>query len=137
MDPGDGTNADLPVELDEEDLSPDVRRFLELIAQRDGSAETASERRRQLERERRVTRFAWTCEELDVAFADLRADPETIALLVDHGVRSTLDSVRWKCDELLRLIDGAGAPDAEPGAPAPAAAARVDRTAAARRPRSR
>jgi hypothetical protein len=112
MAPGDGPNADLPVDLDEDDLSPDIRRFLETIAQRDGSAETGADRRRQLERERRVTRFAWTCEELDVAFADLRADAATLELLDDHGVRSTLESVRWKCDELLRLIVAAAVDDA-------------------------
>ena len=101
----DGPQADAEVDLDDEDLSPNVRRFLEIIADEDGSGVTAAERRLAVDRERRVTRFAWTCEELNVAFADLRDDAETIGLLADHGVHATLAEIQAKAAALLATIE--------------------------------
>jgi hypothetical protein len=112
MDSVDGSdlNPDLDdaAELDEDDLSPRVRKFLESIAQRDDDGRTPADRRRMVDRERRVTRFAWTCEELNVAFGDLRADEETIGLLVDHGVRSTLFEIHAQAAALLAKLDQDG-----------------------------
>jgi hypothetical protein len=105
MAPSDGSNLDHPVDLDDDDLSPSIRQFLESIAERDSTGVSAADRRREVERERRVTRFAWTCEELNVAFGDLRADDRMLALLVDHGVRVTLLELQSKCAALLESID--------------------------------
>jgi hypothetical protein len=86
---------------EDEDASPIIRRFLTSIVERgDGDAEARAEI------ERLVTRFAWTCEELSVAFGDLdRSDPDTVQLLVDHGVGPTLVEVRVKAAGLLEAID--------------------------------
>jgi hypothetical protein len=100
MAPSDGSNVDHDIELDDDDLSPEVRQFLQSIADGDGGVSRA-DRRKALDRERRVTRFAWTCEELNVAFGDLRLDDTTRALLVEHGVRQTLEEIRAKCDAML------------------------------------
>jgi hypothetical protein len=98
--------VDGEVDLDDDDLSPNVRRFLQIIADEDESGATRAERRLAVDRERRVTRFAWTCEELNVAFADLRSDLETISLLADHGVTATLAEIHAKAGALLRAIEG-------------------------------
>jgi hypothetical protein len=101
----DGSDLGKPVELDDDDLSLGVRRFLEAIAERDSTGATRADRRRELDRERRVSRFAWTCEELNVAFGDLRSDDLTISLLLDHGVHNTLLEVQAKCTQLLASIE--------------------------------
>jgi hypothetical protein len=92
---------------EDEDASPIIRRFLTSIVERgDGDAEARAAQRRRAEVERLVTRFAWTCEELSVAFGDLdRSDPDTVQLLVDHGVGPTLVEVRVKAAGLLEAID--------------------------------
>jgi hypothetical protein len=111
MDPVDGSNIEHDVELDDDDLSPRVRRFLESIVDRDEHGLAPADRRRIVDRERRVSRFSWTCEELNVAFADLRTDAETIVLLGDHGVRATLVEIQAQVAALLAAIEGAGTAD--------------------------
>src|SRR4051812_34364750 len=101
----DGPNSD-HVDLDDDDLSPQIRRFLESIADRDGEGRSRADHRRELDRERRVTRFAWTCEELSVAFDDLREDDETRTMLVEHGVQATLAELQAKCAALLQSLEG-------------------------------
>jgi hypothetical protein len=103
----DGSDLEHSVDLDDDDLSLGVRRFLEAIAERDTDGATQADRRRELDRERRVSRFAWTCEELNVAFGDLRSDDLTMSLLADHGVKDTLHEVETKCRELLAAIEAA------------------------------
>jgi hypothetical protein len=111
MDSVDGSNIEHDVELDDDDLSPRVRQFLESIVDRDERGLAPADRRRMVDRERRVSRFAWTCEELNVAFADLLTDTETIALLDDHGVRATLLEIEAKTAALLSSLDGEGSTD--------------------------
>jgi hypothetical protein len=106
MDSGDGSNLEQDVELDDDDLSPRVRQFLESIVDRDERGLAPADRRRMVDRERRVSRFSWTCEELNVAFSDLGNDAETVALLGDHGVRATLLEIQAKTAALLSTIDG-------------------------------
>jgi hypothetical protein len=105
MAPSDGSNVDHDIELDDDDLAPEVRRFLQSIADGD-SAVSRADRRKALDRERRVTRFAWTCEELNVAFGDLRLDDTTRSLIVEHGVRETLEEIRAKCEAMLDATAG-------------------------------
>jgi hypothetical protein len=111
--PGDLDHSDLYGLADvDEDSAPQVRRFLEAIAQSRGPARTAGPApkpatTRVVDRERLVMRFAWTCEELNVAFADMDpSDPETRRLLSDHGVGLTLDEVRAKAAALSAAIAG-------------------------------
>jgi hypothetical protein len=111
--------AAIHADLDgDEDSSPIIRRFLTSIVERgDGDVEARAAQRRRTEIERLVTRFAWTCEELSVAFGDLdRNDPDTVQLLADHGVGPTLVEVRVKAAGLLEAIDAhdASAGGAEP-----------------------
>jgi hypothetical protein len=103
----------------DEDTAPQVRRFLESIAQSKAPARGAHpslgavEPARIVDRERQVMRFAWTCEELNVALGSMDpADPETLRLLIDHGVGLTLAEVQSKAAALAEAIERATPPPA-------------------------
>jgi hypothetical protein len=104
MDAAEGPDIENDVDLDDEDLSPRIRQFLEAIVERDAGGPSPGDRRRMVDRERRVSRFSWTCEELNVAFSDIKIDEETVALLTEHGVPETLTEIQTKTAALLEAI---------------------------------
>jgi hypothetical protein len=98
----------------DDDEAPQVRRFLEAIARPREHARGphpssgAPMTTRLVDRERHVMRFAWTCEELNVALGSVDlADAETVQLLVDHGVHLTLAEILDKAAALAAGIDEA------------------------------
>lgn len=98
----------------DEDAAPQIRRFLEAIARSKAPARPAtapapaSPVTPLVDRERQVMRFAWACEELNVAFGAIDvADHETMKLLVDHGVGLTLEEVQAKAAAFSDAIDRA------------------------------
>ena len=107
-------------DLDEES-APQVRRFLEAIARskppaRAGKTPTgsASEPTRVVDRERQVMRFAWTCEELNVALRAMDADDtQTMEMLREHGVDLTLAEIQAQAAALAAAIDRVASSHAE------------------------
>jgi hypothetical protein len=104
---GNRPHIDEGVVLDEE-TTPKVRRFLEAIARLHQDATRHPIERAPVDAEAVVTRFAWSCEELNVAFAGIGAsDPQILAHLLDHGVDATLLEIHTKTAALLAAIDRA------------------------------
>jgi hypothetical protein len=93
--------------LDEE-TTPKVRRFLEAIARPNEHATREAVERTPADAEAIVTRFAWSCEELNVAFGRTDAnDPQVCTHLLDHGVDATLREIHTKTTAMLAAIDRA------------------------------
>jgi hypothetical protein len=93
--------------LDEE-TTHKVRRFLEVIAGVEDEPAVHGVPRIGIDPETTVTRFAWACEELNVAFGGVHpADTTVLAHLVDHGVDATLREIYAKAEALLAAIDSA------------------------------
>jgi hypothetical protein len=84
--------------LDDE-TADKLRRFLRSIARDDQPHVVARTPR---DPEVAASRFAWSCEELNVALDWIAsADRHTRRYLLDHGVDATLRAVRDKADALL------------------------------------
>jgi hypothetical protein len=95
-----------------DDSDARLRRYLESIAYGKKDADPAAARGTG-RTEARVSRFAWSCEELDVCFGEIDPhDPETLTLVIEQGIAKTLVDIRAKADSLLQHISRA-APVAE------------------------
>jgi hypothetical protein len=104
---GNRPHIDEGVVLDEE-TTPKVRRFLEAIARPNEHATREAVERTPAEAEAIVTRFAWSCEELNVAFGRIDANDARIRThLLEHGVDATLREVHTRTMAMLEAIDRA------------------------------